>query len=105
MTTFDEREQAFERRYVHDEDMRFRTTARRNKLLGLWAAEKLGKTGAEADAYAKEVVLVDFQTAGEEDVVRKVAGDLADKGVDEAEVRATMGRLLAKAKEDVAAGR
>ena len=105
MTTFDDREKAFERRFVHDEDMRFRAMARRNKLLGLWAAEKLGKTGADADAYAKEVVLVDFQEAGEEDVVRKVSGDLAEKGVGEAEVRATMSRLLAKAKEDVAAGR
>ncbi len=78
MTTFDDRENAFENKFAHDEEMKFRAEARRNKLLGLWAAELLGKTGDAADAYAKEVVKADFEEAGHEDVVRKVAGDLGD---------------------------
>ena len=78
MTTFDDRENAFENKYAYDEEMKFRAQARCNKLLGLWAAELLGKTGDDADAYAKEVVLSDFEEAGHEDVVRKVAADLGD---------------------------
>ena len=78
MSTFDDRENAFENKYAHDQEMQFRAEARRNKLLGLWAAELLGKTGADADAYAREVVKADFEEAGHEDVVRKVAGDLGD---------------------------
>ena len=77
MTTFDQRKDAFENRFAHDEELRFKATARRNKLLGLWAAEKLGKSGADADAYAKSVVVADFEEAGDEDVVRKVRGDFA----------------------------
>ncbi len=82
MTTFDKREEGFEKKFAHDEELRFKATARRNKLLGLWAAEQLGKSGADADAYAKEVVVADFEEAGDDDVLRKVAGDLAGKGVD-----------------------
>ncbi len=72
MTTFDKREEGFEKQFAHDEELRFKANARRNKLLGLWAAEKLGMAGAEADAYAKEVVMADFEEAGDDDVFRKV---------------------------------
>jgi hypothetical protein len=82
MTTFDDRESAFETKFARDEDMQFRITARRNKLLGLWAAEKMGLTAAEADPYAKSVVQADFEEAGDDDVVRKVVGDLNGAGVD-----------------------
>ena len=74
MTTFDDREHAFEAKFAHDSEMQFRAEARRNKLLGLWVAEKLGKSGADADAYAREVVASDFEEAGDADVVRKVLG-------------------------------
>lgn len=97
MTTFDKREDGFEKKFAHDEELQFKAMARRNKLLGLWAAEKLGKTGADADAYAKEVVLSDFEEAGDNDVLRKVAADLKPKGIDEAAIRAQMGELLAQA--------
>jgi hypothetical protein len=97
MTTFDKREEAFEKQFAHDEELRFKAMARRNKLLGLWAAGLLGKTGADADAYAKEVVLADFEESGDNDVFRKVVNDLAPKGVGEAEIRAQMGTLLAQA--------
>ena len=80
MTTFDERKDAFERKFAHDEELRFKATARRNKLLGLWAAGELGKTGADADAYAKCVVMADFEEAGDEDVLRKVRTDLEAAG-------------------------
>lgn len=82
MTTFDEREKAFERKFAHDEELRFKSTVRRNKLTGLWAAEKLGLSGEEAEAYAKSVVKADFQEAGDEDVVRKLREDFAAKGID-----------------------
>ena len=81
MTTFDEREQGFERKFAHDEELAFKTTARRNKLFGLWAAEKLGKTGAEAEAYAKEVVLADFEVEGDLDLVTKVVKDFEKAGI------------------------
>lgn len=97
MSTFDDRENAFENKYAHDEEMKFRAEARRNKLLGLWAAELMGKTGAEATAYAAEVVKADFEEAGHEDVVRKVVGDLGGKA-DAATVRAKMEELMAVAK-------
>jgi hypothetical protein len=97
MTTFDERENAFENKFAHDAEMQFRAEARRNKLLGLWAAELLGKSGEEADAYAKEVIKADFEEAGDEDVYRKVAGDLGDKA-DEATIRAKMSELMTVAK-------
>ena len=92
MTTFDDRERAFETKFARDEEMAFRVTARRNRLLGMWAAEKLKLTPEEADAYAKAVVQADFEEAGDEDVVRKLVGDLTAAGVeiDEAEVRAAI---------------
>jgi hypothetical protein len=82
MTQFDERERAFESKFAHDEEMKFRITARRNRLLGEWAARKMGLTEAEAEAYAKDVVRSDFEEAGEHDVIRKVIGDLTAAGVD-----------------------
>lgn len=97
MTTFDDRENAFENKFAHDAEMQFKAEARCNKLLGLWAAEKLGKTGADADAYAKEVVVSDFEEAGHEDVVRKVAGDLGDLSSPD-EIRAKLAELLPIAK-------
>lgn len=100
MTTFDDRENAFENKFAHDEEMKFKAEARRNKLLGIWAAELLGKTGADADAYAKEVVLSDFEEAGHEDVVRKVAGDLGDLA-DADTIRGKMDELLRVAKDQL----
>ena len=101
MTTFDKREEGFEKQFAHDEDLRFKAMARRNKLLGLWAAGILGKTGADADAYAKEVVLAAFEESGDNDVVRKVVKDLSGKGIGEPEVRAQMATLLAQAVEAI----
>lgn len=97
-TSFDKRKEGFEKQFAHDEELRFKAYARRNKLLGLWAAGLLGKTGADAEAYAKEVVLADFEEAGDNDVVRKVVKDLAGKA-DESEIRAQMAALLAQAVE------
>jgi hypothetical protein len=97
MTTFDKREEGFEKKFAHDEELKFKAYARRNKLLGLWAAEILGKTGPDAEAYAKDVVLADFEEAGDDDVARKVIGDLAPKGVSEVQVREKMNELLATA--------
>ncbi|MCZ0736668.1 DUF1476 domain-containing protein [Phreatobacter sp. AB_2022a] len=96
MSTFDKREDEFEKRFAHDEELRFKATARRNKLLGLWAAEKLGKTGADAEAYAKEVVNADFEEAGDHDVLRKVKADFDKAGVNQSEhqIRRTMEELM-----------
>lgn len=102
MTTFDDRENAFEAKFAHDEEMLFRANARRNKLLGLWAAELLGKKGDEAAAYAAEVVKSDFEEAGHEDVVRKVSGDLGDLATAE-EIRQRMTVLMSEAKAQLAA--
>jgi hypothetical protein len=96
MTTFDKREEGFEKQFAHDEDLRFKAIARRNKMVGLWAAGLLGKSGADAEAYAKEVVLADFEQPGDDDVVRKLVKDLAGKA-DETQVRAQMTALLAQA--------
>ena len=106
MTTFDKREEGFERKFALDEEMRFRATARRNKLLGQWAAEKLGLSGSEADAYAKSVVAADFEEAGDSDVLRKVMADIKAKGValTEQEIRAKMDELMATAVAQVKAG-
>ena len=92
MTDFKDRERGEEAKYAHDEDMAFRVAARRNRLLGHWAAEKMGLTPEETEAYAKEVVQADFEEVGDEDVIRKVLGDLTSAGcdVDEATVRATL---------------
>lgn len=100
MTTFDDREHAFEAKFAHDAEMVFRAEARRNKLVGLWAAEILGKTGADANAYAIEVVKSDFEEAGHEDVVRKVAADLDGKATAD-EIRAKMAELLVVAKDQL----
>jgi hypothetical protein len=97
MTTFDDRENAFENKFAHDEEMKFKAEARRNKLMGLWVADILGKTGTEAEDYAKSVVIADFEEAGHEDVMRKVLADLGDK-VPETEVRVKYDALLAVAK-------
>ena len=82
MTTFDDRERAFESKFAHDEELRFRVIASRNRLLGQWAAKLMGLSDAEADAYAKDVIRSDFEEAGDEDVIRKVIGDLTSAGVD-----------------------
>lgn len=97
MTTFEDREHAFEAKFAHDSEMQFRAEARRNKLLGLWAAELLGKTGDAADAYALEVVNADFEEAGSEDVVRKVAADLGDKASAD-QIRTKLAELMPVAK-------
>lgn len=97
MTGFDDRARAFEAKFAHDEDTKFKAVARRNKLLGLWAAGLLGKSEAEAADYAREVIKSDFEEAGHEDVVRKVVGDL-DGLADAATVRAKMDELLVVAK-------
>ena len=102
MTSFEEREKGYEAKFKHDQEFQFKATARRNKLLGLWAAEKLGLSGGDADAYAKEVVIADFEEPGDEDVVRKVAGDLDGKGVTAEDVRGEMNRLMPIAAEQVA---
>lgn len=100
MTTFNDREHAFESKFAHDAEMQFKAEARRNKLLGLWAAELLGKTGEEANAYAVEVVKSDFEEAGDEDVYRKVSSDLGDKA-DEVTIRTKMIQLMAEAKSQI----
>ncbi len=99
MTTFDKREQDFEKKFAHDEELRFRATARRNKMLGMWAAEKLGLKGAEADSYAKEVVLSDFEEAAEHDVFRKLRKDFDDRKVPltDKELRGAMNDLMEQA--------
>ena len=97
MSSYEDRENAFENKFAHDAEMQFKAEARRNKLLGLWAAELLGKSGDDADAYAKEVIKSDFEEAGDEDVYRKVSGDLGSKA-DEATVRGKMKELMAEAK-------
>lgn len=99
MTTFDKRQEGFEAKFAHDEELKFKATARRNKLLGLWAAEKLGLSGEDAEAYARSVVKADFEEPGEEDVFRKVRADFDAKGVDQSDhqIRRTMAELLAKA--------
>ncbi|MEA2934783.1 MAG: hypothetical protein QOD74_1429 [Variibacter sp.] len=106
MTTFDKREEGFEKKFAHDEELRFKANARRNKLLGLWAAEKLGLSGAEADAYAKEVVVADFEESGDDDVLRKVRNDFEAKGVAQSDddIRRTMIGLMEQAIAQIKAG-
>jgi hypothetical protein len=103
MSTFDKRQEGFEKKFALDEEQKFKAEARRNKLLGLWAAEKLGKTGDEAAAYAKEVVSADFEEAGDADVLRKVATDLTGKATEQ-EIRAKMDELVATAVAQIKAG-
>ena len=106
MTTFDKREEGFEKKFAHDEELRFKANARRNKLLGLWAAEKMGLSGPAADAYAKEVVVADFEEAGDDDVFRKVRKDFDAKGVAQSDqdIRKTMIELMGQAIEQIKAG-
>ena len=106
MTTFDKREEGFEKQFAHDEELKFKATSRRNKLLGLWAAEKLGLSGADADAYAKEVVMSDFDEAGDDDVLRKVRKDLEAKGVAQSDqqIRRMMDELMGTAIAQIKAG-
>jgi hypothetical protein len=106
MTTFDKREEAFEQQFAHDEELRFKATARRNKLIGLWAAEKLGLTGTEAESYAKSVVMADIEV-GEHDVMRKIGKDFEAKNVAQSDhqISRAMNELMAKAVADIKAGK
>src|SRR4029078_3010507 len=99
MTTFDKREEGFERKFAHDEELRFRATARRNKLLGLWAAGEMGITGADALVYAREVIKADLEQPGEEDVFRKLRGDFDAKGIEvsDHQIRHKMSDLMGAA--------
>lgn len=103
MTQFSDREKAFENKFQKDQELQFKVTARRNKLLGLWAAAKIGLEGEAAAAYSKEVVVSDFDEPGDQDVLRKVLTDLTDKGVDITEhgVRQEMDRLFEQAKKEI----
>ena len=107
MTTFDKREEGFEQKFAHDEEVRFKATALRNKLLGLWAADKLGLKGAEADSYALSVVMADFEEPGDHDVAQKIRKDFDAKGVAQSDhqISRTMDELMAKAVADIKAGR
>lgn len=106
MTTFDKRKDAFESKFAHDAELRFKAEARRNKLLGLWAAGLLGKTGDAAETYAKEVVVADFEQAGDEDVFRKIRQDFDAAGVAQSDhqIRRTMEELLQTAIDQIEAG-
>ena len=106
MTTFDKREEGFEKKFAHDEELRFKANSRRNKLLGLWAAEKMGLSGPNADAYAKEVVVADFEEAGDDDVFRKIRKDFDAKSVAQSDqdIRKTMTDLMAHAVEQIKTG-
>ncbi len=103
MPTFDKRQEGFERKFAHDQELKFKATARRNRLLGLWAAEKLGLSGAEADAYAKSVVRADFDEPGDEDVFRKIRSDFDAKKVAQSDhqIRRTMDELMATAVDQI----
>ncbi|WP_342642449.1 DUF1476 domain-containing protein [Rhodoligotrophos ferricapiens] len=103
MTTFDKREEGFERKYVLDEELQFKANARRNKMLGLWAAEKLGLSGDAAEDYANSIVAADFEEAGDDDVFRKIRRDFDAKNVQQSDhqIRRTMDELLQKATEQV----
>ena len=103
MTTFDDREQAFENKFAHDQEIEFKATARRNRLLGLWAAGLMGKSGADAEAYAKEIVLANFEKPGDNDVLHKLMKDLAAAGkpTEEHTIRRQSERLMVEAKEQI----
>ena len=103
MTTFNNREKAFEDKYKHDQELQFKVEVRRNKLLGLWVAEMLGLSGADAEAYAKEVVAADFEEPGDADLIRKIQGDTKPKNIDLSEhrLRKKMDELVAVAKEQI----
>lgn len=99
MTSFDDREKAYEKKFAHDAELKFKASARRNKLLGVWAAEKMGMTGDDVEHYAKGVVLADLEEPGDEDVFRKVRSDFNDAGIDQSDhqIRRTMEELMDKA--------
>ncbi len=103
MTTFDKREKVFEDKYQHDQELQFKVEVRRNKLLGLWVAELLGLSGADAEAYAKEVVKADFEEPGDADLIRKILGDAATKNLDLSEhrIRKKMDEMTTVAKEQI----
>ncbi|MFZ1883125.1 MAG: DUF1476 domain-containing protein [Rhodoplanes sp.] len=103
MDSFDRRKEGFEKKFAHDEELRFKATARRNRLLGLWAADKLGLSGADAEAYAKEVVVSDLESPGDNDVFLKIRKDFDAKGVKQSDhqIRRTMEELLARAIDEV----
>ena len=105
MTTFDDREKAFEKKFVLDEETRFKATVRRNRLLGLWAAEKLGLSGSDAEDYAKAVIKADFEVPGDEDILRKLRTDFAAKNVDlsEHQIKHTISEFMAKAMQQLEA--
>lgn len=107
MTTFDEREKGFEKKFAHDQDLKFKAEARRNRMLGEWVGAKLGLTGDALDAYIKEVRKADLVEKGDDDVFRKVAKDLADKGlqISDADIRRQMNEFLAKAVSDIEGGK
>ena len=107
MTTFDKREEGFEQQFAHDEELRFKATVRRNKLIGLWAAEKLGLTGVEAESYAKSLVMGDIESVGAHDVVRKIRQDFDAKGVVQSDhqISRAMTELMEKAITDIKAGK
>ena len=100
MADMNDRKDAFENKFAHDEALKFKATARRNKLVGLWAAEKIGKSGADADAYAKEVVMADFEEVGDEDVFRKLRGELPAT-VSDHQIRHAMEELMSEAIEQI----
>jgi hypothetical protein len=107
MTTFDKREEGFEKKFAHDEELRFKAMARRNKYLGLWAAEKLGLSGGEAETYAKSVVIADFDQPGEDDVFHKIRRDFDARGlttVADRDIRRAMEEMLARAVDEIKAG-
>jgi hypothetical protein len=107
MTTFDKREEGFEKKFAHEEELKFKATARRNKLLGLWAAEKLGLKGAEADSYALSVVMAEFEQGSDHDVMHKIRKDFDAKGIAQSDhqISRTMTELMAQAVADIQAGR
>jgi hypothetical protein len=107
MSTFDQREESFEKRFAHDEELQFRAEARRNKLLGLWAAEKLGKSGADAQAYADALVAAEVAADADERVYNQISKDFAAAGVDQSEhqIRRTMDEMFARAKAEIQAGK
>ncbi len=106
MSGFDDRENAFENKFAHDQELEFKAVARRNKLLGLWAAELMGLTGDDAEAYGKDVVKADFEEAGDEDVFRKVRGDFDARGIEQSDhqIRHKMEQLLEEARQQVRNG-
>src|SRR5215831_887693 len=107
MTTFDKREEGFEKQFAHDEELKFKAIARRNKMLGLWAAERLGLSGGDAENYARSIVLAEFEQGGDSAVVAKIRKDLDAKGIVQSEhqISRTMTELMAKALADIKAGR